>query len=154
MECRVRRLRRDTFISYAVTSSIPINKGPIQAIRTSLPPQPIGEATKASNLRRIPPGVQERSHLTYFLYLIVQIRILLAQFRRRLTTNGVVMSLIATNVVVFLLSSVIDRMFMLQNFTSEEDNGPMRRTVSSDEDQDWPIFGSNIKYHGVVSRER
>ncbi|GJT45070.1 hypothetical protein Tco_0953785 [Tanacetum coccineum] len=38
-------------------SSIPINRGLIQAIPTSLPPQPIGEATKASNLQRIPPGV-------------------------------------------------------------------------------------------------
>ncbi|GJW05570.1 hypothetical protein Tco_1564426 [Tanacetum coccineum] len=56
--------------------SKPINRGLIQAIPTSLPPQPIGEATKASNLRRIPPGVQGRSHFTYFLYLIVQIRIL------------------------------------------------------------------------------
>ncbi|GJU30252.1 hypothetical protein Tco_1173841 [Tanacetum coccineum] len=55
---------------------IPINRGLIQAIPSSLPPQPIGEATKASNLRRIPPGVQGRSHFTYFLYLIVQIRIL------------------------------------------------------------------------------
>ncbi|GKC42672.1 hypothetical protein Tco_1060394 [Tanacetum coccineum] len=36
--------------------SILINRGLIQAISTSLPPQPIGEATKASNLRRIPPG--------------------------------------------------------------------------------------------------
>ncbi|GJS93567.1 hypothetical protein Tco_0800535 [Tanacetum coccineum] len=34
----------------AQTSSIPINRGLIQAIPTSLPPQPIGEATKASNL--------------------------------------------------------------------------------------------------------
>ncbi|GJY10939.1 putative reverse transcriptase domain-containing protein [Tanacetum coccineum] len=76
MECRVRRLRRNTFISYAVTGSIPINRGLIQAIPISLPPQPIGEATKASNLQRIPPGVQWRSHFTYFLYLIVQIRIL------------------------------------------------------------------------------
>ncbi|GJU05806.1 putative ribonuclease H-like domain-containing protein [Tanacetum coccineum] len=79
MECRVRRLRRNTFISYAVTGLIPINRGLIQAIPTSLPPQPIGEATKASNLRRIPPGVQGRSHFTYFLYLIVQIRILTAE---------------------------------------------------------------------------
>ncbi|GKB50022.1 hypothetical protein Tco_0900775, partial [Tanacetum coccineum] len=47
--------------------SKPINRGLIQAISTSLPPQPIGEATKASNLRRIPPGVQGRSHFTYFL---------------------------------------------------------------------------------------
>ncbi|GJU24633.1 hypothetical protein Tco_1163254 [Tanacetum coccineum] len=67
---------RNTFISYAVTGLIPINRGLIQAILTSLPPQPIGEATKASNLQRIPPGVQGRSHFTYFLYLIVQIRIL------------------------------------------------------------------------------
>ncbi|GJR80805.1 retrovirus-related pol polyprotein from transposon TNT 1-94 [Tanacetum coccineum] len=37
--------------------SISINRGLIQANRTSLPPQPIGEAIKASNLRRIPPGV-------------------------------------------------------------------------------------------------
>ncbi|GJR10143.1 hypothetical protein Tco_0792795 [Tanacetum coccineum] len=36
---------------------IPINKVLIQAIPTSLPPQPIGEATKASNLRRIPPEI-------------------------------------------------------------------------------------------------
>ncbi|GKC29774.1 reverse transcriptase domain-containing protein [Tanacetum coccineum] len=55
-----RRLRRDL----------------IQAIPTSLPTQPVGEATKASNLQRIPLGVQGRSHFTYFLYLIVQIRIL------------------------------------------------------------------------------
>ncbi|GJT81428.1 reverse transcriptase domain-containing protein [Tanacetum coccineum] len=72
MECRVSWLRRNTFIGYAVTGSISINRGLIQAIPTSLPPQPIGEATKASNLRRIPPGVQGRSHFTYFLYLIVQ----------------------------------------------------------------------------------
>ncbi|GJZ63577.1 hypothetical protein Tco_0619998 [Tanacetum coccineum] len=57
MECRVRRLRRKTFISYVITGSKPINRGLIQAILTSLPPQPIGEATKASNLRRIPPGI-------------------------------------------------------------------------------------------------
>ncbi|GJZ39863.1 retrovirus-related pol polyprotein from transposon TNT 1-94 [Tanacetum coccineum] len=62
--------------SYAVTGSIPINRGLVQAIPTSLPPQPSGEVTKASNLRRNPPGVQGRSHFTYFLYLIVQIRIL------------------------------------------------------------------------------
>ncbi|GKB56540.1 putative reverse transcriptase, RNA-dependent DNA polymerase [Tanacetum coccineum] len=37
--------------------SIPINRGLIQAIPASLPPQPIRETTKASNLRRIPPGV-------------------------------------------------------------------------------------------------
>ncbi|GJT89365.1 hypothetical protein Tco_1071082 [Tanacetum coccineum] len=37
--------------------SISINRGLIQAIPTSLPPQPIGEAKKASNLRRIPPGI-------------------------------------------------------------------------------------------------
>ncbi|GJU92707.1 hypothetical protein Tco_1317463 [Tanacetum coccineum] len=39
------------------TGSILINRGPIQAIPTSLPPQPIREATKASNLQRIPPGI-------------------------------------------------------------------------------------------------
>ncbi|GJX79140.1 hypothetical protein Tco_0327289 [Tanacetum coccineum] len=55
-----------------MVGSISINRGLIQAIPTSLPPQPIGEATKASNLQRIPPGVQGRSHFTYFLYLIVQ----------------------------------------------------------------------------------
>ncbi|GJY77502.1 putative reverse transcriptase domain-containing protein [Tanacetum coccineum] len=37
--------------------SIPINRGLIQAIPTSLPRQLIREATKASNLQRIPPGV-------------------------------------------------------------------------------------------------
>ncbi|GJV09449.1 hypothetical protein Tco_1347105 [Tanacetum coccineum] len=58
--------------NYAATGSISINRGLIQAIPASLPPQPIGETTKASNLRRIPPGVQGRSHFTYFLYLIVQ----------------------------------------------------------------------------------
>ncbi|GJU76112.1 putative reverse transcriptase domain-containing protein [Tanacetum coccineum] len=63
-------------LSLDFLSSKPINRGLIQAIPTSLPPQPIGEATKASNLQRIPPGVQGRSHFTYFLYLIVQIRIL------------------------------------------------------------------------------
>nr|GEU91780.1 copia protein [Tanacetum cinerariifolium] len=67
------QLRRNTYIGYVVTSSKPINRGLIQ---TSLPPQPIGEATKASNLQRIPSGVQRRSHIIYFLYLIVQIRIL------------------------------------------------------------------------------
>ncbi|GJY70847.1 reverse transcriptase domain-containing protein, partial [Tanacetum coccineum] len=51
--------------------SIPINGGLIQDSPTSLPPQPIGEAKKAFNLRRIPPRVQGRSHFTYFLYLIV-----------------------------------------------------------------------------------
>ncbi|GJW60480.1 reverse transcriptase domain-containing protein, partial [Tanacetum coccineum] len=56
--------------------SIPINRGLIQAIPASLPLQPIGEAKKASNLQRIPPRVQGRSYFTYFLYLIVQIRIL------------------------------------------------------------------------------
>ncbi|GKA83488.1 putative nucleotidyltransferase, ribonuclease H [Tanacetum coccineum] len=48
------------------------NRGLIQAILKSLPPQPIAEATKASNLHRISLGVQGRSHFTYFLYLIVQ----------------------------------------------------------------------------------
>ncbi|GKE27003.1 hypothetical protein Tco_1442387 [Tanacetum coccineum] len=33
---------------------------------TSLPPQPIGVATKASNLQRIPSRVQGRSHFIYF----------------------------------------------------------------------------------------
>ncbi|GKD74725.1 hypothetical protein Tco_1333007 [Tanacetum coccineum] len=48
--------------------SKPINRGLIQSIPTSLPPQPIGEATKASNLRRKPSGVQGRSHFTYLFY--------------------------------------------------------------------------------------
>ncbi|GJY32029.1 putative reverse transcriptase domain-containing protein [Tanacetum coccineum] len=43
-----------------------INRGLIQANPTSLPPQQIGEATKASNLQRIPPRVQGRSYFTYF----------------------------------------------------------------------------------------
>ncbi|GJX99865.1 zinc knuckle CX2CX4HX4C containing protein [Tanacetum coccineum] len=51
---------------------ISINRGPIKAIPISLPPQPVGEATKASSLRRIPLGVQGRSNFIYFLYLIVQ----------------------------------------------------------------------------------
>ncbi|GJS59077.1 RNA-directed DNA polymerase, eukaryota [Tanacetum coccineum] len=53
-----------TYIWKLYEGSIPINRGLIQAIPTSLPPQPIGEATKASTLRRIPPGVQGRSHFT------------------------------------------------------------------------------------------
>ncbi|GJV43127.1 hypothetical protein Tco_1427663 [Tanacetum coccineum] len=51
------RLRHNTFIGCVVTGSKPINRGLIQAILTILPPWPIGEATKASNLQRIPPGV-------------------------------------------------------------------------------------------------
>ncbi|GJX02875.1 hypothetical protein Tco_0188791 [Tanacetum coccineum] len=57
MECLVSWLQRNTFIGYAVTGLISISRGLIQAIPTSLPPQPIGEVTKASNLQRIPPGV-------------------------------------------------------------------------------------------------
>ncbi|GJZ38708.1 reverse transcriptase domain-containing protein, partial [Tanacetum coccineum] len=53
--------------------TISMNRCLIQAIPISLPLQQIGEATKASNLQRIPPGVQGRSPFTYFLYLIVQI---------------------------------------------------------------------------------
>ncbi|GJV65456.1 hypothetical protein Tco_1476284 [Tanacetum coccineum] len=68
------KCNRDSYESEL--GSIPINRGLIQAIPISLPPQLIGEATKASNLQRIPLGVQGRSHFTYFLYLIVQIRIL------------------------------------------------------------------------------
>ncbi|GJU49593.1 homeodomain-like protein [Tanacetum coccineum] len=49
---------------FSVICSISINRGLIQAIPTSLPPQPIGQATKASNLQRIPLGVQGRSHFT------------------------------------------------------------------------------------------
>ncbi|GJT57579.1 hypothetical protein Tco_0992633 [Tanacetum coccineum] len=45
--------------------SIPINRGLIQAIPTSLPPQPIGEATKAFNVQRIAPGdPAARKHLS------------------------------------------------------------------------------------------
>ncbi|GKC25355.1 hypothetical protein Tco_1027505, partial [Tanacetum coccineum] len=44
-------------VNSTLAGSIPINRGLIQAILTSLPPQPIGEVTKASNLQRIPPGV-------------------------------------------------------------------------------------------------
>ncbi|GJZ57390.1 hypothetical protein Tco_0612884 [Tanacetum coccineum] len=43
MECRVSWLRRNTFIAYAIIGSISINRGLIQAIPTSLPPQPIGK---------------------------------------------------------------------------------------------------------------
>ncbi|GKB10326.1 zinc knuckle CX2CX4HX4C containing protein [Tanacetum coccineum] len=75
MKCRVRRLRRNTFISYAVTGSIPINRGLIQAIPTSLPPHPIGEATKASNLQRIPPGeVAEGAALAIPLVAVEEVR--------------------------------------------------------------------------------
>ncbi|GJR37000.1 MAK10-like protein [Tanacetum coccineum] len=49
-------LRGDCGLDIGV-GSIPINRGLIQAIPTSLPPQPIREATKASNLQRIPPEV-------------------------------------------------------------------------------------------------
>ncbi|GJS64599.1 RNA-directed DNA polymerase, eukaryota, reverse transcriptase zinc-binding domain protein [Tanacetum coccineum] len=46
-----KQLRRNEFsLRRNHGSSIPINRGLIQAIPTSLPPQPIGEATKASNL--------------------------------------------------------------------------------------------------------
>ncbi|GKD42847.1 uncharacterized mitochondrial protein-like protein [Tanacetum coccineum] len=61
----------DSPVVLLLEGSIPINRDLIQAIPRSLPPQPIGEATKASNLQRIPLGVQARSHFTYFLYLIV-----------------------------------------------------------------------------------
>nr|GEU66112.1 hypothetical protein [Tanacetum cinerariifolium] len=70
------RLRRNTFIGYVVTGSKPLKKRSHLAMQTSLPIQPIEEAIKASNFQRIPPRVQGRSHFTYFLYLIVQIRIL------------------------------------------------------------------------------
>ncbi|GJV96101.1 transcription factor HHO3-like protein [Tanacetum coccineum] len=85
-------LRRKTFIGCAVTGSTLINRGLIQAILTSLPPQLIGEATKAFNLQRIPPGVQGISHFTYFLYLIVQIRILnYGRSRRRYSHHGTIL---------------------------------------------------------------
>ncbi|GJV72762.1 ribonuclease H-like domain-containing protein [Tanacetum coccineum] len=70
------RRRGTVYVRGGDQGSKPINRGHIQAIPTSLPPQPIGEATKAYNLQRIPPGVQGRSHFTNFLYLIVQIQIL------------------------------------------------------------------------------
>ncbi|GJT80572.1 hypothetical protein Tco_1054914 [Tanacetum coccineum] len=53
-------MRYNTFIGCAVTGLTTINRGLIQAILASLPPQPIGEVTKASNLQRIPPGVWKR----------------------------------------------------------------------------------------------
>nr|GEW08365.1 rhomboid-like protein 12, mitochondrial [Tanacetum cinerariifolium] len=46
----------------------------------------------------------------------------LVQFRRRLTTDGVVIGLIVTNVAVFLLWRVADRRFMVQNFMIQLDN--------------------------------
>ncbi|KAK9080393.1 hypothetical protein SSX86_000151 [Deinandra increscens subsp. villosa] len=46
----------------------------------------------------------------------------LSQFRRRLTTDGVVIGLIVTNVAVFLLWRVADRRFMMQNFMIQLDN--------------------------------
>ncbi|GKC64777.1 hypothetical protein Tco_1097375 [Tanacetum coccineum] len=54
---------KQAFVEYASSctdeagGSTPINRGLIQAILTSLPPQPIGEATKTFYLRRIPPRV-------------------------------------------------------------------------------------------------
>ncbi|GJW96188.1 hypothetical protein Tco_0177996 [Tanacetum coccineum] len=61
----------DLLQSYAITGLILINRGLIHAIPTSLPPQLIGEATKASNLQRIPPGVQGRSHFIYIYHSIL-----------------------------------------------------------------------------------
>ncbi|KAI7740282.1 hypothetical protein M8C21_020818 [Ambrosia artemisiifolia] len=46
----------------------------------------------------------------------------LSQFRRRLTSDGVVIGLIVTNVAVFLLWRVADRKFMMQNFMIQLDN--------------------------------
>ncbi|GJX46734.1 hypothetical protein Tco_0271924 [Tanacetum coccineum] len=69
-ECKkLKKELEEARFSNTLLCSIPINRGLIQAIPTSLPPQPIEEATKASNLRRIPPGVQGRSHFTYLLRL-------------------------------------------------------------------------------------
>lgn len=45
-----------------------------------------------------------------------------SQFRRRLTSDGVVIGLIVTNVAVFLLWRVADRKFMMQNFMVQLDN--------------------------------
>ncbi|KAL7599722.1 RHOMBOID-like protein 12, mitochondrial [Lactuca sativa] len=45
-----------------------------------------------------------------------------SQFRRRLTSDGVVIGLIVTNVAVFLLWRVADRKFMMQNFMIQLDN--------------------------------
>ncbi|GJS19068.1 reverse transcriptase domain-containing protein [Tanacetum coccineum] len=74
---------------------MPINRGLLQAIPTSLPPQPIREATKASNIRRIPHRVQGRSRFTYFLYLIIQIRIVnYGMSRRRYSHHGTILSTI------------------------------------------------------------
>ncbi|GJX96748.1 retrovirus-related pol polyprotein from transposon 17.6 [Tanacetum coccineum] len=44
---------------FPLRSSITINRGLIQAISTSLPPQPIGEAIKAFILQRIPSGASQ-----------------------------------------------------------------------------------------------
>nr|XP_043606873.1 RHOMBOID-like protein 12, mitochondrial [Erigeron canadensis] len=46
----------------------------------------------------------------------------LSQFRRKLTTEGVVIGLIVTNVAVFMLWKVADRRFMVQNFMISLDN--------------------------------
>ncbi|KAK1407366.1 hypothetical protein QVD17_38980 [Tagetes erecta] len=46
----------------------------------------------------------------------------LSHFRRRLTTDGVVIGLIVTNVAVFLLWRVADPKFMRQNFMIQLDN--------------------------------
>ncbi|KAI3673340.1 hypothetical protein L6452_39457 [Arctium lappa] len=45
-----------------------------------------------------------------------------SQLRRRLTSDGVVIGLIVTNVAVFLLWRVADRKFMMQNFMVQLDN--------------------------------
>ncbi|XP_076902638.1 RHOMBOID-like protein 12, mitochondrial [Bidens hawaiensis] len=46
----------------------------------------------------------------------------LSQLRRRLTTDGVVIGLIVTNVAVFLLWRVADPQFMMKNFMTQLDN--------------------------------
>ncbi|GJT77506.1 hypothetical protein Tco_1044231 [Tanacetum coccineum] len=84
---RLNQLKRSSYdrvMAKTVNRFDTYKRGLIQDIPTSLPLQPIGEATKAFNLRRIPPRVQGRSHFTYFLYLIVKIRIL---YRDHLNPN-------------------------------------------------------------------
>ncbi|GJW64596.1 phospholipase-like protein [Tanacetum coccineum] len=61
-------LRRNTTNGYA--RSISINRGLIQAIPTSLPPQPIGEATKASKLSKGIP--LESREITLLLIFVIR----------------------------------------------------------------------------------
>ncbi|GKA13666.1 retrovirus-related pol polyprotein from transposon TNT 1-94 [Tanacetum coccineum] len=66
-ESSERQAIQDEWMKKIMISSISINRGLIQAILTSLPPQPIIEATKASNLQRIPSelGLITATWITY-----------------------------------------------------------------------------------------